>query len=204
MTISDRDADLSTGDYELMIKIGPMKDSSRISRKILTLRNRLLTSPAYIESHKAPETPEELLGHRLLAFSSCEPHIEWSFTNNDHQNGITLTIEPYLTVNDSTSLANALLAGMGIGNLPSLAIGELAQKGQLIELMPHWRFSTFDVSVVHASRRYVPRPVQEFIRFAAKLAPALAQDLERASEKNGIKPEGDLHDFAAALCRSRG
>jgi DNA-binding transcriptional LysR family regulator len=121
----------------------------------------------------APETPNELLGHRLLALSSREPQIEWSFVNNIHKNGITLTVEPYLSVNDPTSLADALLAGMGIGNLPSVAVGELVHKGRLIEIMPQWRFSTLDVSVVHASNRHIRRPVQEFIRFAAKSAPVL-------------------------------
>jgi DNA-binding transcriptional LysR family regulator len=173
MTISDRAADLSTGDFDLLVKIGPMQDSSRISRTILTFPDRLLASPAYLKTGRAPETPKELLGHRLLAFSSGEREIKWSFVNNKNENWITLTVEPYLSVNDPTSLADALLAGMGIGNLPSVAVGELVRKGQLVEVMPQWRFSTLDVSVVHASSRHVRRPVQEFIRFAAKLAPTL-------------------------------
>jgi DNA-binding transcriptional LysR family regulator len=86
---------------------------------------------------------------------------------------MTLAIEPYLSVNDPASLAEALLAGMGVGNLPSMEVGGLVQEGQLIELLPQWRFRTLDVSVVHASSRHVRRPVQEFIRLAAKLAPAL-------------------------------
>lgn len=176
---SDRATDLCAADSELLITVGPMKDSSRIARKILTIRDRLLTTPAYLEMRKAPETPHELRGHRLVAFSFGESLREWSFVNNNHQNGVTLAIEPYLTVNDPTSLAHALLAGVGIGNLPSVAVGGLVQKGQLIELMPQWHFNTLDVSVVHASSRHVPRPVQEFIRFAAKVAPSLLPGLDR-------------------------
>jgi DNA-binding transcriptional LysR family regulator len=189
MTISDRSADHSTSDFDLLFKIGPIKDSSQISRRILTFRERLLASPAYFKNRKAPETPRELASHRLLALSSGEPKIEWTFTNNSHRNGITLAIEPYLSVNDPASLAGALLAGIGIGNLPSVAVGDLIQKGQLIELMPQWRFSMLDVSVIHASSRHVRRPVQEFIRLAAKLAPSLfppCQGNDRAKDnRNG-------------------
>jgi len=173
MTISDRTAGLSMSDFDLLIKIGPMKDSSQISRRILTFRDRLVASPVYLGSHRAPETPSELPGHRLLALWSGEPKIEWSFTNNNYPHGIALAIQPCLTVNDPASLAEALLAGMGIGNLPSMAVGDLVQTGQLIEVMPQWHFSTLDVSIVHASSRHVRRPVQEFIRLAAKLAPTL-------------------------------
>jgi DNA-binding transcriptional LysR family regulator len=186
MTISDRAADLSTGDFDLLVQIGPMKDCSRIARRILTFRDLLLASPAYLKTCSAPETPKELLGHRLLAFSSGKPEIEWSFVNIDYKDAVTVTIEPYLSVNDPASLADALLAGTGIGNLPWVAVGELVQKGQLVELMPLWRFSTLDVSVVHASSRHVRRPVQEFIRFAAKMAPALFppyQGFDRAKHK---------------------
>jgi DNA-binding transcriptional LysR family regulator len=170
MTVSDREPDLSTGDFDLLVKIGPTKDSSRISRRILTFRDRLLASPTYLKTRKMPEAPEELLGHRLLAFSSCKPEIEWCLVKHNHQDALILKIEPFLSVNDPSSLADALLAGMGIGNLPSVAVGELVQKGQLIEIMPQWCFSPRDVSIVHNSSRHVPRPVQEFIRFAAKSA----------------------------------
>jgi hypothetical protein len=98
MTISDRESDPSTGDFDLLVKIGPMKDSSRISRRVLTFRDRLLASPTYLKTCKMPEAPEELLGHRLLAFSSCKPEIEWYFVNQNHQDAITLKIEPFLSV----------------------------------------------------------------------------------------------------------
>jgi len=173
MTISDRAADLSMSDFDLLLKIGPMQDSSQISRRILTFRDCLLASPVYLDSHGAPETPSELPGHRLVALWSGEPKTEWSFTNNNYPHGIALAIQPCLTVNDPASLAEALLAGMGLGNLPSMAVGDLVQTGELIEVMPQWRFSTLDVSIVHASSRHVRRPVQEFIRLAAKLAPTL-------------------------------
>jgi DNA-binding transcriptional LysR family regulator len=173
IVISDRGADLSTGDFDLLVKVGPLTDSSAISRRILTFRDRLLASPCYLKSRKAPEAPNELLGHRLLALSSAKPNIEWSFVNSDHKNGVSLAIEPHLSVNDPASLTEALLSGMGIGNLPSMEVGELVRNGQLIELMPQWRFNALDVSVVHASCRHVRRPVREFIRFAAGLAPTL-------------------------------
>jgi DNA-binding transcriptional LysR family regulator len=189
LTICDRSADLTTNNFDLLIKVGPIKDSSQISRRILTFRDRLLASPVYLKDHKAPETPWELSGHRLLALSSAGSKIEWRFTDDSQSNEITLAIEPFLSVNDPASLREALLAGMGLGNLPPMAVGDLVQKEHLVEVMPRWHFSTLDVSVVHASSRHVRRPVQEFIRLAAKLAPALfppCQGIDRANHTHAL------------------
>jgi hypothetical protein len=36
--------------------------------------------------------------------------------------------------------------------------------------MSRWRFSTFDLSVVHLGNRQMPRPVRVFKEFAAQMA----------------------------------
>jgi DNA-binding transcriptional LysR family regulator len=92
MIISDRTAgDLSTSDFDLLVKTGPLKDSSRISRKILSFRDCLLASPAYLKTREAPETPNELLDHRLLALFHCEPEIKWSFVHKDQSGNRALS-----------------------------------------------------------------------------------------------------------------
>ena len=52
-------------------------------------------------------------------------------------------------MNDYAGLASALLAGVGIGELPPLVQPELLRNGRLVEVMPKWRFRTVDLSVVH-------------------------------------------------------
>ncbi len=85
----------------------------------------------------------------------------------------TLTFQPHLSMNDYTGLASALVAGTGIGELPPLVQPELLRDGRLVEIMPAWRFQTFDLSVVHLGNRHTPRPVHVFKEFAAQMAPTL-------------------------------
>jgi DNA-binding transcriptional LysR family regulator len=173
VTISDREEDFSADDFDLSVNVGPMEESARMSRRILIFRDQLVASPTYLKTCKAPKAPGDLLGHRLLASSSMEPAIEWTLLHTDDRNGITLAIEPCLSVNDPASLVDAVLAGMGIGNLPSMVVGELIKKGRLIELIPQWHFGALEVSVANAGNCHVRWPVQAFTSFAAKFAPAL-------------------------------
>ena len=76
-------------------------------------------------------------------------------------------------MNDYSGLAAALLAGVGIGDLPPLAEPELLRDGRLVEVMSKWRFRDFDLSLVHAGNRHLPRAVRVFKEFAANMAPKL-------------------------------
>jgi len=58
---------------------------------------------------------------------------------------------------------------VGIGDLPPLVQPDLIRKGQLIEIMPRWRFRTFDLSMVHPGNRHISRPVRVFKEFAAQI-----------------------------------
>jgi len=76
-------------------------------------------------------------------------------------------------MNDYSGLATALVAGVGIGDLPPIVQPELLRDGRLVEVMPNWRFRTFNLSLVHPGKRYTPRPVRVFKEFAAEMAPML-------------------------------
>jgi DNA-binding transcriptional LysR family regulator len=54
---------------------------------------------------------------------------------------------------------------------------ELMREGRLVEVMPNWRFSPFNLWLVHLGNRYVPRPVHLFKDFVAQMAPKLFPQL---------------------------
>jgi DNA-binding transcriptional LysR family regulator len=76
-------------------------------------------------------------------------------------------------MNDYAGLATALLDGGGIGDLPPIVQPTLLRDGRLIEVMPKWRFPSFDLSVVHLGNRHIPRPVRVFKEFAVQMAKTL-------------------------------
>jgi DNA-binding transcriptional LysR family regulator len=175
--VTERFVDHIAEGVDLAFRVGAIKDSSLVARKILTYRHQLLASPAYLEKCKPPETPQDLLGHRLLAFSRWKPENRWSFVQTNGKDKETLTFQPYISMNDYAGLAHALLAGTGIGELPPLVQPDLLRDGRLVEVMPKWRFRTLNLSVAHLSNRYIPQPVRVFKEFAVQMAPALFPSL---------------------------
>ena len=119
-----------------------------------------------------------MLTHRLLAFSYfTKPENSWAFVHVNGTERETLTFTPYLSMNDFTGLASALLTGGGIGSLPPVVQPELVRAGRLVEIMPKWRFSSFDLLMVHLGNRHIPQTVRVFKEFAAQTVPKFFQDL---------------------------
>jgi DNA-binding transcriptional LysR family regulator len=171
--ITERFVDHIVEGVDLVFRVGALKDSTLVARRILTYRHQLVASPGYLERGEPPKTPHDLLGHRLLAFSHWKPENNWSFAHVNGKDRETLTFQPYLSMNDFAGLAQALLAGAGIGELPPLVEPELLRDGRLVEIMPKWRLRTFNLSLVHPGNRHLPRPVRVFKEFAARMAPKL-------------------------------
>jgi DNA-binding transcriptional LysR family regulator len=176
--ITDRIVDHIAEGVELAFKVDEhLKDSSLVARKILTYRHQLVGSPTYLANGKPPQRPQDLLNHRLLAFSFWKPMKVWSFSHVGGKRKETLTFQPHLSMNDYAGLATALLAGSGIGDLPPLVQPELLRDGRLVEVMPKWHFSAFHLWIVHLGNRYITRPVRVFKEFAAQMAPKLFPNL---------------------------
>ena len=171
--VTDRFVDLIAEGIDLVFRLGALRDSSLVARKILTFRHQLVASPAYLERVKAPRSPRDLLDHKLLAFSHWRPDNSWTFWHQNGKDQERLSFEPYLAMNDYTGLATALLAGVGIGDLPPVVQPDLIRDGRLVEVMPEWHFPTFDLSVVHLGNRQISRQVRLFKEFAVEMSPRL-------------------------------
>jgi DNA-binding transcriptional LysR family regulator len=181
--ITDRIIDQIAEGVDLVFKVGEqLKDSSLVARRILTYRHQLVASPSYLSKCKRPQKPQDLLGHRLLAFSFWTPTKTWNFVQTNGKKKETLTFQPFLSMNDYAGLATALLAGAGIGDLPPLVQPELLREGRLVEVMPEWHFTAFNLWVVHVGNRYLTRPVRVFKEFTAQMANTVVA-LRRKSEE---------------------
>jgi len=177
--VTERHIDHITEGIDLAFRIGTLKDSSLVARRILAYRRQLVAAPAYLRQVRPPQTPKDLLEHRLLAFSRRSGEVSWTFTHRNGEETRTMSFVPHLAMNDYAGLTPVLLAGAGIGELPPVVQPELLRDGRLVEVMSDWRFPTWDLSVVHLGNRHISRPVRVFKEFAAQMAPMLFPDLPK-------------------------
>jgi len=162
---------------DLAFKVGTYTDPSLTAHTLLTYRHQLVASPAYLEGRSLPQKPQDLLDHRLLAFSFWKPTYNWHLIHARQRISEVLPFQPFLAMNDYAGLSVALLNGAGIGDLPPIVQPDLMREGRLVEVMPDWHFRSFDLTIAHLRNRYLPRPVRAFKDFAVEMVPKLFPSL---------------------------
>jgi DNA-binding transcriptional LysR family regulator len=171
--VAERAVDAIEDGVDLIFRIGQLKDSAMVGKKLLSYRHQLLASPEYLKQCPPPRHPQELLQHRLLSFARWKPRDRWIFEHGDGKEKETVYFEPYLSMNDYAGLAPAIVAGVGIGELPPVVLPHLSRERELVEVMPEWRFRTFDLWLLHPGRRHLARAVRAFLDLAVERTPQL-------------------------------
>ncbi|WP_440224454.1 LysR family transcriptional regulator [Dokdonella sp. MW10] len=129
---SDRFVDLVSEGFDCAIRIGYLQDSNLVARRVGPLYGKLVASPAYIEAHGAPETPDELASHEAL----MQGTEAWMFLDGER----TVTVHPRgrFKADNATALVAAAVAGLGVAWLPDGITDDHVASGALVPVMTRY------------------------------------------------------------------
>ncbi|MEM6550505.1 MAG: LysR family transcriptional regulator [Pseudomonadota bacterium] len=136
LRLSDTQVDLIEGGYDLALRNAAVGDSSLRARKLADDVRVLCASPGYLDLHGTPATPEDLTGHRMLAFRDASPRILRAVT--DAPTGLfpPAGAETRVTFDDGASLKAATLAGGGISMNALWSVHAELRTGALRRVLP--------------------------------------------------------------------
>ncbi|MGV7211422.1 LysR substrate-binding domain-containing protein [Oxalobacteraceae bacterium A2-2] len=132
LSSNDQIADLIEHRTDVAIRIGPLTDSTLHARALSSSPLHVLASPAYLERHGAPATPEDLRAHVLLGFAQYEQGNQWPVR---HGAGASLAVTPALAASSGETLRQLALAGQGIVCLADFMTRADIAAGRLVPLL---------------------------------------------------------------------
>jgi DNA-binding transcriptional LysR family regulator len=129
--------------FDLGLRIGRrVLDPALVARRIVGSPRILCCSPGYAARHGLPRSVAELAGHAAVGFSSTDrPHV-WAFGEaEDGTEGAVERVEVRcrFLANSGAAMAEALLAGIGLGVMPLFFVDEALRRGTLVEALPRTR-----------------------------------------------------------------
>ncbi len=84
-----------------------------------------------------------------------------------------MLVQPGFSINDYHGVQSSVLDGAGIGEIPSIVCGNVLEAGQLVEVIPRWRFEPVALSAVYSARMNLSRVVRLFKDFCVENIEAL-------------------------------
>ncbi|EYC49776.1 transcriptional regulator [Hylemonella gracilis str. Niagara R] len=135
MHVSDQRVDLTTQRADVAIRIGVLPDSDLVATRLAPQRRLACASPAYLERHGAPAGPQELLTHNCLNYASTPiPTGWWNFP--ELRRTTALPVRGSFKTDDTETLLEAAIAGIGIVHLASWLVCDALRDGRLVSLFP--------------------------------------------------------------------
>ncbi len=159
---SDRAIDLVHEGVDCALRIGEMKSSSLVTRKLgaFTLIN--CASPSYLAHYGTPQQPSDLSSHFAVNYASptdARP-APWEWIEKGERQKLFMSAK--VSVNNAETYIACCLAGMGLIQIPEFDVREYLQNGSLVEVMLDWRAPPIPVQLIYPHRRYISRRMKVF------------------------------------------
>lgn len=166
--VSDNPIDLVADGVDCVVRIGDLADSSLIARQIGHARLLTCAAPAYLAARGAPRTLDELASHSVVGFFSGRRKVlDWWFVFDGKQTAYK--IKAAVLVNDSESLVDAGVAGLGLFQALDIGVRRHLKSGALQLVLQHVETPLRQVTVLLPSKRHVPPQVRAFVDWVSRL-----------------------------------
>ncbi len=166
LVLTDQVIDLMDERADVAIRVGPMRSSQLLARKLGQSRLAVVASPEYLARRGTPSKPQDLAGHNCIGFNFARQHDAWPFVAADGAR-LSLPARGDVTAGDGETSRRLTLEGQGIARLGLFHIGPDLAAGRLVPVLE--AFNPGDVEEINAV--YVghggrlPARVRAFIDF---------------------------------------
>ena len=208
LLVDDAMIDLIDARIDVAIRIGRLADSSWVARRLCDFETILCASPEYLARAGTPATPQQLPAHQWLAFgrdvtvgvpkegltaAAHESARSLSKGAASTSQPVAMTLDAHaatgerqrvhvqarIASNNQISLQQMCEHGLGIAHLARADASPALARGDLVRVLPGWRFGSMPVWAVtprrdEAEAAKVRAAVDYFRRWFAALPEACA------------------------------
>lgn len=166
MDLNDRFVDLIEEGYDVALRIGRLRDSSLVARRLAVSRRVLCAAPAYLDQAGRPRQPEDLARHRCLIYTNVASPGHWTLIGPDGT--VTQPVTGPMHSNNGDMLRELAIAGHGIATLPSFLVADALTDGRLEMVLPDHPPIEGALHAIFPHGRHLTTKVRVFVDFLAR------------------------------------
>lgn len=158
--------------FDIAIRMSALTDSSLIARKVEQRRIMVCASPAYLQEHGRPKTPEDLRTHNCLMF----PDMPWRFKYPDRIQEVK--VRGSWNSNNGRILVAAARQGIGVVRFSEYYLESLVNTGELEIVLQDYEVADAATWIIYPNRRHLPTRVRYLVEFLLGELPGKTNEKE--------------------------
>ena len=166
VSLDDRTVDLVGGGYDLALRIGKLKDSALVARRLAPIRGVVVASAGYLDRRGRPKRPADLADHDLLFYANVVAGEQWRFRIGERWEVVRGTSR--FRSDNGDLLREAAVAGLGIVVMPSFIVSDSIRTGQLDVILRDFPLEEIGLFAVMPPGRSTTARVRALVDFLAE------------------------------------
>ena len=156
----DRARDLFRDGFDLAIRIGNLRDTALMQRKLCEDETIPCASPAYLDRHGLPETLDHLGDHQVIGYQHMSNAQLWTFDNSTPP-----ALHSRLTLNNGEAMRDMAIEGLGVAILPAFLAMAPIREGKLERILPNAQTRNLPIVAVWPPVSPMPQKLRQFIDY---------------------------------------
>ncbi len=162
--LSDERVDVIGGGYDLALRVAQnLNDTSLIAKKLASVQSHVIASPAYLNDHGKPTSPDDLQNHNCVFYANVAASEQWRFVGPDGTKAVR--IKGSSTTNSGLMQLEIAKAGLAIATLPDFFLRDALAAGDIVTILDDWKRPESALYALYAERRLLPTKVRALIDF---------------------------------------
>lgn len=174
VALEDRVVSLADEGFDCALRVGAVRDSSLVARKLGAGSLRAYASAAYLRARGEPARPRDLAAHDAIVFTGRREPNRWPFRVRGKT--VLQSVAPRVSVNSFVMVRDLCVAGVGVALLPEFLALEALRRGTLREVLGDYATDLGPVNVVYPSGRHLALRTRAFVDMLVTHFEGLALD----------------------------
>ncbi len=170
LTLRDQFVDPIVEGLDVLVRIGPLRDSALIARRLGESRGVACAAPSYLKKHGAPKRLGDLARHSCIGYLREGRPAGFDF---EGEGGARTSVEiaGSLNANDADVIRQLALAGKGIAWLFDFLVADHVERGELVPVLEGHPTLAWPIHALYPKNRHLLPKVRAFIDYLAESSP---------------------------------
>jgi len=164
MTCEDAYIDIVARGFDAAVRLGRLVDSSLGGRYIGSNPWVMIAGTGYLDGRNRPRSPNELLKHNCLVYSSVQGDAVWQLSRQGSETCSTV-VHGSLRSNNLSTLLSAVQSNLGIAIVPRYLASPALKSGKVVPILEDYALPEQEIHAVLPSPKFVPQRVAALINF---------------------------------------